>query len=189
MIAAMMLPTTLPVVRIFQRVVAGTPRAARLLALLLGGYLAAWLGFGILAHGLDWGLQAAARETAWFLSHGWVVGAAVVAGAGIFQFSGLKYRCLDKCRTPYGFVVQRWRGMHPAWEAWRIGFEHGLFCVGCCWALMLLMFVVGTASVGWMLALASVMAIEKNLPRGDRLGRPLGAALLAWAALIVLGNA
>ena len=112
------------------------------------------------------------------------MGALLIGAAGAFQFSSLKYSCLEKCRTPYGFVVQRWHGRSPARESWRIGFEHGLFCVGCCWALMLLMFVVGMGSIGWMLALAAVMAAEKTLRGGRRLSAPLGVALLAWAAAI-----
>ena len=85
--------------------------------------------------------------------------------------------------------MQRWRGRSPDHDAWRIGIDHGLFCIGCCWALMLLMFVVGTGNLGWMLVLAAVMAAEKNLPWGRRLRTPLGVGLIAWAAAIVVVNA
>lgn len=189
MVAAMMLPTTLPLLGVFRRIVAGRPDADRLAALVVAGFLCAWFGFGLAAHALDWMLLAAARETRWFVANGWVVGAAVVGGAGLFQFSSLKYRCLDKCRTPFGFVAERWRGIAPGREALRVGIDHGAFCIGCCWALMLLMFVVGMGNVGWMLALGAVMAAEKNLPGGRRLSAPLGVALLAWAGAIVLMNA
>ncbi len=128
------------------------------------------------------------RDAPWLVAHGWVIGVALVGAAGLFQFSSLKYRCLDKCRTPFGFVAERWRGVAPSREALRIGLDHGAFCVGCCWALMLLMFVVGSGSLGWMLALAAVMAAEKNLPGGRRLSAPLGAALVAWAAGIAAVN-
>ncbi len=185
MIAAMMLPTTLPIVEMFRRIVAGRTDRNRLVALLIVGYLATWLGFGLIAHALDALLQAAAENIPWLAIHAWVVGAIVLGIAGIFQFSALKYRCLDKCHTPFGFIVQRWRGKAPAREAIRLGIDHGLFCIGCCWALMLIMFVVGTGSIGWMLALAAVMAAEKNLPRGKRLRTPLGAALIASAAVLV----
>lgn len=186
MVAAMMLPTTLPLLGIFRRVAAGRADADRLVLLAVAGYLCAWLGFGLAAHSIDGMLVAAARETSWFVANGWVVGAMVVGGAGLFQFSSLKYRCLDKCRTPYGFVIERWRGLAPARDAFRIGFDHGVFCVGCCWALMLLMFVVGMGNVGWMLALGAVMAAEKNLPWGNRLSAPLGITLIAWAGGIVM---
>lgn len=182
MIAAMMLPSTLPVLRVFRRLVAGRANAGNLAALVLAGYLAAWFGFGLAAHALDSLLHAAAQRSGWLLAHGWVLGAAVIAGAGLFQFSALKYRCLERCHTPTGFVLERWQGRSAARESWRIGWDHGLFCVGCCWALMLLMFVVGMGSLGWMLLLALAMAAEKNLPWGRRLSAPLGWALLAWAA-------
>jgi predicted metal-binding membrane protein len=185
MIAAMMLPTTLPIVEMFRRIVAGRTDRNRLVALLIIGYLATWLGFGLIAHALDALLHTAAENIPWLALHAWVVGAVVLGMAGIFQFSALKYRCLDKCHTPFGFIVQRWRGQVPAREALRLGIDHGVFCIGCCWALMLIMFVVGTGSIGWMLALAAAMAAEKNLPRGKRLRTPLGAALIASAAALV----
>ena len=188
MIAAMMLPTTLPLLAMFRRITAVRSDAARLMTNVIVGYLCAWIAFGLAAHALDAWLVDTARETSWFITHGWIVGALVVGGAGAFQFSALKYRCLEKCRTPYGFIAERWRGKAPSREAFRIGFDNGVFCVGCCWALMLVMFVVGMGNVGWMLALGAVMAIEKNLPWGRKLSTPLGAALLAWAGAIVLAN-
>jgi predicted metal-binding membrane protein len=97
----------------------------------------------------------------------------------------LKYRCLEECRSPLGFVLQRWQGLRPAREAVALGVAHGLFCVGCCWSLMLVMFGLGLGSLAWMLAFGTVMAVEKNLPWGRRLGRPLGLALLAGAVWIV----
>ena len=189
MTAAMMLPTTLPILEMFRRITVERADATRLIVLVVLGYLAAWLGFGVVAHLADAALHAAGERTSWLLSDGWVVGAVVLAGAGAFQFSALKYRCLEKCRTPLGFIVERWRGRAPGREALRLGFDHGLFCVGCCWALMLLMFVVGTGSLGWMLALSAVMAAEKNLPGGRRLSAPLGVALFATSAAVVLTNA
>jgi predicted metal-binding membrane protein len=188
MIAAMMLPTTFPILELFRRMTAQRPDGRRLLALVVTGYLAAWLGFGLAAHAADWGVHAAGGRLPWLTQNGWTLGAAILLVAGVFQFSALKYRCLEKCHTPLGFILERWHGSHPGREAFSLGFDHGLFCVGCCWALMLLMFVVGTGSVGWMLALAAVMAAEKNLPGGKRLRTPLGVALIAWAAGILIAN-
>jgi len=185
MSAAMMLPTTFPLLEIFRRLTLRRADHRLLMVLVVGGYLSVWLGFGLLAHGLDWGLRAVVARSVWLTFNGWVFGAVVLAAAGLFQFSGLKYRCLDQCRTPLSFVVQHWRGSDERRRAFQLGVHHGVFCVGCCWALMLLMFVVGTGSVGWMLALGAVMAIEKNVPWGRRLSAPLGAALLAWSAWIV----
>jgi len=84
------------------------------------------------------------------------------------------------------FVIEHWRGQAHARQAFALGAHHGLFCVGCCWALMLLMFAVGTGSLGWMLLLAAVMAIEKNVSWGRRLTRPLGATLLLSALAIAV---
>jgi predicted metal-binding membrane protein len=181
MLSAMMLPTALPVLSIFQRITAGRADAARLLALAAAGYLGAWAGFGLVAHLADLGLAAAVRQSAWLTFNGWALGAAVLALAGLFQFSDLKRRCLDRCRSPLAEVTAHWHGRHPVREAWRLGLAHGIFCVGCCWALMLIMFVVGTGNVGWMLLLGLAMAAEKNLPRGRRLSAPLGIGLLAWS--------
>jgi predicted metal-binding membrane protein len=189
MIAAMMLPTTVPILELFRRLVRDRGDRRALVAALVGGYVAAWLGFGLVAHAADWSVHALGARLPWLALHGWSLGAAVLALAGAFQFSALKYRCLDKCHSPLGFVMERWHGRRPLAEAWRLGFDHGAFCVGCCWALMLLMFVVGTGSLGWMLALALLMAAEKNLPQGRRLRVPLGMALLAWAAGVVAWNA
>jgi predicted metal-binding membrane protein len=188
MIAAMMLPTTFPLLALFRRITGARPDAGRLAALVVLGFFVAWFAFGVAAHGVDAGIRWAASESGWFVAHGAWVGAAVLAGAGLFQWSALKYRCLDQCRTPFGFITSRWHGVSPAREAFRIGIDHGMFCVGCCWALMLTMFVVGVGSVGWMLALAALMAAEKNLPFGRRLRTPVGLGLLAAAAATVLAN-
>jgi predicted metal-binding membrane protein len=184
MTAAMMLPTTLPLFNAFDRIAAARPDRARLLLLLALGYVAAWGGFGLVAHGLQAMLLALVAAIPALARHGWLIGAAVIALAGAFQFSRLKSRCLDKCRSPLSFVMQRWRGQAQRWHAFALGVQHGAYCVGCCWALMLLMFAVGAGSLGWMLLFAAVMALEKNLPWGRRLSAPLGAALLCWAALI-----
>jgi predicted metal-binding membrane protein len=187
MIGAMMLPTTLPLLALFRRIVGTRDDAGALMAALLGGYAVAWVGFGLVAYGLDAAVRGFATS-GWLLAHGWAVGAAVVAGAGAFQFSALKYRCLERCRSPFGFINARWRGRRPLAESLRLGVDHGLFCVGCCWALMLVTFVVGMGNVGWMLALAAAMAAEKNLAWGARLRTPLGVALLVWAAGIAVAN-
>ena len=186
MIGAMMLPTTYPLLAMFARVLERRPDRARLLAATIGGFVLAWFAFGVVAHALDAMVVLVAARVPAISLNADLVGAAVLAGAGAFQFSALKYRCLEQCHSPFSFVSARWRGVAPAREAWRLGIDHGLFCVGCCWALMLLMFVVGVGSLGFMLALAVVMAAEKNLPWGRRLRTPLGLVLFGWAAALVV---
>ena len=188
MITAMMLPTTLPLLEQFRRLTASRPDHLQLMALVVAGYLGVWAAFGLVAHGLDLAVLELFQRTPRLALNGWLVGSAVIGAAGLFQFSSLKYRCLDKCRTPLSFVIQHWRGRAPRRRAFLLGVHHGAFCVGCCWALMMLMFVVGTGSIGWMLALGAIMAIEKNMPWGRHLSAPLGAALLTWAAVTVALN-
>jgi predicted metal-binding membrane protein len=187
MITAMMLPTTLPLLAIFSRMTASRPDADALLARVGLGYAVAWLGFGLLAHGLDSLLHLAAANSGWLVGRGELVGALVLVGAGAFQFSALKYRCLERCQAPFAFVTSRWHGHHPYREALRVGLDHGLFCIGCCWALMLVMFVVGMGNLGWMLVVAAAMAAEKNLPWGRRLRAPLGVGLIAWGGALIVG--
>jgi predicted metal-binding membrane protein len=188
MIAAMMLPTTYPLLALFRRIVAGRGDARLLVALVVAGFFAAWFAFGLAAHAADEIVRWSALQVPGLLAHSWAVGAAILVGAGAFQFSKLKYRCLEECHTPFSFVMARWHGRAPRAEAWRLGVDHGLFCVGCCWALMLVMFVVGTGSLGWMLVLAAVMAAEKNLTWGRKLRAPLGLGLIGWGLAVAAAN-
>jgi predicted metal-binding membrane protein len=164
------------------------PDRSLLLGMVVVGYLLVWSAFGLLMHLLDAALHALVVAVPWLTFNGWFVGAGVLALAGLFQFSALKYHCLDKCRTPFSFINQHWHGAAPIREAFRLGLHHGLFCVGCCWSIMALMFVVGTGSVGWMLLIGAVMAIEKNVAWGRRLSGVLGVGLLAWSCAIVVAH-
>ncbi len=188
MIGAMMLPTTLPLLNQFRRMTGGRSDGEQLLALVIAGYLGIWTLFGLVAHGLDWLVIESVSRAPWLAFNGWALGAGVIAVAGLFQFSALKHRCLEKCRTPLSFIIEHWSGRAHRRQAFLLGVHHGVFCVGCCWALMLLMFVVGTGNVGWMLVLGAIMAIEKNMPWGRRLSTPLGLFLLAVAGVTVLVN-
>ena len=188
MTAAMMLPTTLPLLEIFRRLTVRRPDRSQLMAGVISGYLSVWLAFGITAHSADWLLHQVVERSPWLETNGWVIGAGTLLLAGGFQFTRLKYRCLDKCRAPLSFIMEHWRGRHEHRNALSLGINHGIFCVGCCWALMLLMFAVGVGNVGWMLALGTVMAVEKNMPWGRKLSAPVGLALLGCGALILLSN-
>jgi predicted metal-binding membrane protein len=168
MTIAMMLPTSAPLILMFYRMKDGRAGPVTLLVI---GYLSVWLAFGVIVYFLQLALA------------GFVEGAIASAGilliAGLYQFSPWKYACLDKCRSPMGFLMAHWKG-----NAFRLGAEHGAFCVGCCWSLMLVMFAVGTESLAWMLLLGVVMAAEKNLPWGRRLAAPIGVVLIVGAVLM-----
>jgi len=186
MAVAMMLPTVVPLLSIFGRLTAERPDRSTLQTLIVVGYLVVWCAFGLAAHLADAVVHAIVLNSAWLTFNGWFIGACILALAGAFQFTALKYHCLDRCRTPFSFVNQHWRGQSASRHAFLLGMHHGIFCVGCCWAIMLLMFVVGTGSIGWMLVISALMASEKNMPWGKKLSAPLGAALLACAAGVVI---
>jgi predicted metal-binding membrane protein len=181
MIVAMMLPSSVPLVMTFALLVRRRQHPGRLVLLLLTGYLLVWGAFGVAAWIADRGIHAAVDAVPWLSEHPQVIIATTLAAAGLWQFSPLRDRCLDECRSPLGFVMNRWHGTSDRREAVAMGIAHGAFCVGCCWSLMLVMFGVGLGSLSAMLALGAVTAVEKNLPSGRRMTRPLGVLLVLAA--------
>jgi predicted metal-binding membrane protein len=153
MTIAMMLPTTLPLVTLFQTITSNRSDHTRLVIFLIIGYLSIWTLFGVIAHICVWGLRKAVMQSAWLEDNFWVLGATPILLAGFYQFTPLKYYCLEKCRSPLSFITQYWSGSHEWLQAFRLGVHHGIFCIGCCWSSMLLMFVIGAVNIGWMLAL------------------------------------
>ena len=185
MIVAMMLPSSVPLVVTFGAIVGRRPQPRRLVALLLVGYLVVWGAFGLAAWVFDRGIHAAVAAWPWLAAHPQLIMGSTLAIAGLWQFSPLRARCLDECRSPLGFVMNHWRGIDARRESFRMGIAHGAFCVGCCWSLMLVLFGVGLGSVPAMLGLGVLTAVEKNMPWGDRLTRPLGFALILTAVYSV----
>ncbi len=185
MIVAMMLPSSVPLVMTFGALVGRRRRPGRLVALLLLGYLFVWSTFGLAAWIADRGIHAAVDAIPWLAEHPQLIIGSTLLVAGLWQFSPLRERCLEACRSPLGFVVNRWRGTSERRESFAMGIAHGAFCVGCCWSLMLVMFGVGLGSLPAMLVLGGLTAIEKNLPSGRRLTRPLGVVLILAAVYAV----
>jgi predicted metal-binding membrane protein len=185
MIVAMMLPSSIPLVMTFGALVGRRRDPGRLVALLLAGYLVVWGGFGLAAWVLDRGVHAAVEALPWLAEHPQLIISTTLLAAGLWQFSPLRDRCLEECRSPLGFVINRWRGTSERREALAMGIAHGAFCVGCCWSLMLVMFGVGLGSLSAMLVLGGLTAIEKNLPSGRRLTRPLGGLLILAAVYAI----
>lgn len=188
MIVAMMLPTSLPLVAFFRTFVRTRPNRVSLVSLLVLGYIGIWAAFAGVIHLGDLGVHEAVERVGWLEANAWAIPAATFFFAGVYQFTALKYRCLEKCRSPVSFVMQSWRGRREHWDALRLGVHHGIFCLGCCWALMLLMFAVGIGSVGWMLLLAAVMATEKNMTWGRRLSAPLGVVLMGSGIVLAVAG-
>jgi predicted metal-binding membrane protein len=169
MMAAMMLPSTSPLVLLYAK--RATPAHS---ALLTVGYLLVWATVGLIAYEVDMRLPDPGNR---------VVGAVLIV-AGIYQLTPLKSACLKRCRNPVDFLVTRWRPGGAG--ALRLGVEHGAYCVGCCWALMGVLIVAGAMSLGWVVAIALVVAAEKLLPAGQLLGRLGGVGLLIAGIVVVL---
>jgi predicted metal-binding membrane protein len=179
MIAAMMLPSSLPLMRLFAVASSNQDRPAMMLAAFLGGYALVWLAFGLLAFAGDVGLHRTVDRVAWLGTRPWLIGGGVLALAGLFQFSPLKDACLRVCRSPGNFLLRYYgRGGRAAFE---LGYRHGIFCAGCCWALMLVSFAAGFASLWWMAALTALMVYEKIAPNGRRAVPIAGVVLLAMS--------
>jgi predicted metal-binding membrane protein len=191
MMIAMMVPSAAPMVLLYARVQrynlrhSETTGAAVPTAAFLVGYLLAWLLFSLLATALQWGLEQAA------LVHGmlmWSTSATLsgilLVAAGLYQFSPLKGTCLSHCRSPAAFLSRHWRRGRSG--ALRMGLEHGCFCVGCCWFLMLLLFVGGIMNLVWIAALTLLVLLEKLLPRGAWVARASGCLMLAAVGYLLL---
>jgi predicted metal-binding membrane protein len=187
MIAAMMLPSSLPLVRLFAVASARQPDPRAAMTGFLGGYAVVWSAFGALAFALDLGVHAAVGESPWLREHEWLIGGSLLALAGAFQFTSLKDACLDKCRHPGQFMMRFYE--RGAAGGFRLGARHGGFCVGCCWALMLVMFAAGVASLLWMAALTAVMVHEKTRPAGHEAVPVTGIVLLGAAAVVLAASA
>jgi predicted metal-binding membrane protein len=181
MIVAMMLPSSVPLVLTFRSLVGRRRHPGLLVGILLIGYLASWTGFGAAAWLADRGIHALVATVPWLAAYPQLVMGVTLVAAGLWQFSPLRESCLDACRSPLGFVVDRWTGSAERRDALRIGVAHGLFCIGCCWSLMLVMFGVGLGSFSVMLVLGALTAIEKVVAGGRRLTRPIGVVLILAA--------
>jgi predicted metal-binding membrane protein len=183
MTAAMMLPSSLPLIRLFASASAGQPSPRAAMASFLAGYALVWTVFGAVAFTGDVAIHAAVDASPWLNAHNWLIAGGVLAIAGAFQFSSLKDACLRQCRHPGAYLLRHYGRGNQA--AFRLGRGHGTYCLGCCWALMLVMFGAGVANLWWMAALTGLMVYEKTGSAGRRLVPLAGAALLGLALLVL----
>lgn len=188
MCIAMMLPTTLPLLIAWQRLISNHSSRWLLQGLVVTGYLSVWTIFGLLLYITDRILHGMVLAIPWLNQNYWILGAFTLSLVGVFQFTPIKDYCLQKCRSPLNLVLKAWQQGNLLYQAWWLGVSHGMFCVGCCWALMLLMFVVGMGNFGWMLFLTGVMVIEKNFSWGQRLRAPLGVTFLIGTLIVLVLN-
>jgi predicted metal-binding membrane protein len=184
MMIAMMVPSAAPMILLYARVAARAAARGQSLAVFGGtsvflcGYLAAWLGFSVLATLAQYVLEVSgALDGMRMWSTSRTLSAALLVVAGIYQLTPVKSACLEHCRTPVGYLASHF--LPGNLGAWRMGIEHGAYCVGCCWALMLLLFVGGTMNLIWIAGLAILVLLEKLLARGKWLERFVGLILVA----------
>lgn len=187
MMVAMMLPTAVPAISLFLRLFGKrhpTGAAAVTTTMYVVGYLGAWIGYAVFAALAQEAFTQSSMLTPTAASASRVMSGLVLLAAGIFQFTPLKTACLTKCRAPLGFFLAEWRDGKTG--ALVLGLRHGSYCVGCCWALMMVLFVVGVMNLAWM-ALLSVFSLgEKSVPARWHLSRIMGAILVAWGTSIAV---
>src|ERR1700748_1111504 len=182
MMVAMMLPSAAPTL------ILGTALARQRIAPVAVpfacGYVLVWTGFSLAATALQFGLDRAGALSETMGQSSAALAEIVLIVAGAYQWTPLKQACLRHCRSPLAFLLSRWR--KGAWGAVTNGMRHGLFCLGCCWMLMVLLFVGGLMNLLWIAALALLVLIEKPLPWGSHMSRVAGAALVVWGAVKLL---
>lgn len=187
MMVGMMLPTAAP----WALTLAGLTRKEEQNGLLtatggfLIGYLTVWTGFSLAASLLQWMLHDYGLLSPWIGRVSAQTGAVVLILAGIYQWLPIKYACLKHCRSPLSFFLTSWRD--GRFGAARMGMQHGLFCVGCCWTLMALSFVVGVMNLLWMAGITIFVLVDHVLPMGKWLSKSAGVALVIWGGWKIAG--
>jgi len=188
MTMAMMVPSSLGFIRMYVATANNAPDFPRALTLFLVAYFAVWSAFALTAFGGDVLVHRTVDSLPWLGAHPQTIAALTLWLAAAYQLTPLKEACLKACRNPGMYLTRHYQ--RGALNGMRLGFDHALFCLGCCWALMLVMFAAGVAHLAWMGALAIVMLIEKAVPSGNRIVVPVGATLglLGALALIAPGS-
>jgi predicted metal-binding membrane protein len=186
MMIAMMLPSAAPMLLLLssvQRKHRAQEGAATPTGLFASGYLLVWLAWSGLAAGLQWSLQALLLLSPHLATTSVVLGGGFLLLAGGYQLTPWKDACLVQCQSPFGFLLTRWR--EGAWGALRMGLHHGAYCLGCCWALMVLLFIGGVMNLLWVAALAGFILLEKAVARGPWLSRLAGLGLIGWGVYVL----
>jgi predicted metal-binding membrane protein len=187
MMVAMMFPTAAPMILMFARVHADKRQSGKAFVptwVFVSAYLLLWTLFGVLAYvGAIW-VEALAKQLPWLMANAARIGGGVLVMAGLYQLSPLKRSCLARCRTPLDFVLSSWRDGYLG--SFRMGLEHGLYCLGCCWLLFVILFPLGMMNVAAMVVVTLLIFAEKSLPIGERIAQLAALALIAYGVLVVV---
>jgi predicted metal-binding membrane protein len=189
MMIAMMLPSASPMILLFARInrnqaARGAPFVPT--SVFAAGYLVTWGAFSGLAAGAQWGFERAGLLSTMMVSTSALFGGVILLVAGVYQLTPLKHACLRHCRSPLQFIMHHWR--QGTMGAFRMGIEHGAFCLACCWFLMALLFVGGVMNLYWIIGLAVLVLLEKTVPAGHWLGSITGIGLIVWGGWMVVGT-
>lgn len=186
MMVGMMFPASAPMILTFSTLQARKREAGRPyvpVSVFVGAYMAVWTAFGLLAFGLAAGADRVAERWGWVTVQWPRIAGGLLVAAGLYQLSPLKDVCLGKCRTPFSFLLAHWRDGPSG--AFRMGLWHGLYCLGCCWLLFVVLVPLGVMNLAAMAAITVVVFAEKTLPAGRGLARAAAGGLVAYGALVV----
>jgi predicted metal-binding membrane protein len=185
MMVAMMIPAALPMLAVYRQV-DRSPSPGLDAFIFACGYLGGWSAYALSAAALQWWLHARGWLHGMMLTGAAPLSAALLIAAGVYQLTPLKDACLARCRSPLGFFLANWRPGRAG--AFAMGLHHGLFCIGCCWSLMLLMFVGGAMSVATMAVLCAFVLAERLLPAGPWVRTIPGIVLIGWGAALAVAS-
>jgi predicted metal-binding membrane protein len=186
MMIAMMFPAVAPMVLLFRTVHekrGATNKGFVPTWVFVLGYLLVWTFFGVLAYFVDMLIGQLAMSFPKLQSYGAVIGGAVLIFAGLYQLTPLKNVCLVHCRSPVNFIMHRWKEGYLG--SLLMGMDHGAYCLGCCWGLMLVLFVVGIMNIAWMGVLALIIFVEKTTKHGILVSRLVGCSLIVLGILMI----
>ena len=186
MMVGMMVPSAIPMVLIYASIARKAAREGSSLAateIFVAGYVIIWSLFGLVATIAQWALDRLALLSPIMMSNSQILGGLLLLIAGVYQLTPVKGACLRRCRSPFQFISTHWKP--GGLGAFRIGIEHGFFCLGCCWVLMALLFVGGVMNLWWIGGLTLFVLFEKVAPFGVMAGRMIGG-IVAFCGLLVL---
>jgi predicted metal-binding membrane protein len=186
MMVAIMFPTAAPMILMFTQIHAGKRQQRQAFVptwVFVTAYLVIWTVMGMAAYAAAVGAERLASHSMWIADNAGRTGGAILLAAGLYQLSPLKHLCLAKCRSPFAFIMSSWRNGYGG--AFRMGLEHGSYCLGCCWLLFVILFPLGMLNIAALAAITVLIFAEKSLPLGHRIGQFVALALIVYGLLAI----
>jgi predicted metal-binding membrane protein len=186
MMVAVMFPTAAPMILIFAQVYAGKREHGQPFVptwVFVSSYLLVWTLFGVVAYAAALGAVGLGKQSMWLMDNAARFGGGVLILAGLYQLSPLKHSCLSKCRTPMNFILSSWREGY--WGSFCMGLEHGLYCLGCCWLLFIILFPLGVMNVAAMAVITLLIFAEKSLALGQQIAKIAAIVMIVYGALVI----